>query len=231
MRLGTANIKNYPDMPPKKVAADAKTMSLLTDIWGQQENDPGEDNPVIMRTLGDTWAVAHPGTNVPVYFKKELYQVAGARVQLMPFTPRLPLTPVPRLMTGTTFVIRARPNIAPFVVINVHFIAGAYNGENTPNDTRRRRRQWDLEWTYLQRFVGDYRRKGLTVFVEGDFNHPRPPKPTANWQWLVGERLDRIGVARSLGTEVEELDDGSVELNSDHRGQWTRVILSNAPRA
>ena len=122
-------------------------------------------------------------------------------------------------------MIRARPGVPRFVIVNVHFIAGAYNGDLPAKDKARRTRQWDIEWAALQTFIGDYKRKGLTVFVEGDFNHPRPPMPTRNFQWLCGSRLDRIGVTRTGGTEVEELDSGVVELNSDHNGQWTRVIL------
>ena len=231
MYIGCANIRNFPDMTPAKVRADGKRMGELTTLWGQQENDPGEDNPQVAGALGDGWAVAHQTTNLPVWYREDIYRVTGARVLDMPFKPVLPLTPRPRLVTGTTFVIRARPNVPRFVIVNVHFIAGAYNGDLAEADHRRRQRQWDIEWIQLQEFIGDYKRKGRTVFVMGDFNHPRPPRPTSNFMWLCGERLDRIGVTRTGATEVEELDSGVVELNSDHNGQWTRVIVSAGERA
>jgi hypothetical protein len=231
MRLGTANIKNFPDMVKAKVVADGKTMASLTDMWGQQENNPDEDDPAIMQALGTEWAIAHGSTDVPVYYKHERFRVTGMRTIQMPFKPELPLTPRPRLLTGTTFALTEREGVPPWVVINCHLIAGAYNGDNAPADTKRRKRQWDIEWGCVRSFVEDYKRKGLTVFLLGDFNHPRPPKPTANWQWLVGTRLDRIGVTTTGSVHAEEVDDGTTELNSDHHGQWTRVILSKGGRA
>jgi hypothetical protein len=227
MRLGCANIKNFPDMTPAQVGDDGKTMGLLCDIWGHQENNPGEDDPVVAKALGKDWAGVHMNTDLPVWFKKETYKVVGARVQGMPFDPRLPLTPVPRLMTGTTFRIIGRDGVPPFVIVNLHFIAGGMNGP----EEKPRIRQWNIEMTYLKAFVADYKRKGFTVFVLGDFNHPRPPKPTTNFVWLVGNRLDRIGVTLTGSVAVDEISDGVVDLNSDHHGQWTRVLLSSSRRS
>jgi hypothetical protein len=222
MRLGCANIKNYPDMPARKVAADGKKMSGLCDIWGMQENNPAEDDDAIAKVLGENWDIVHPNTDIPVWYRKDLIKVVGTRVHLMPFDPVLALTPRPRNLTGTTFKLRGRESVPNWVVINSHFIAGGMNGARN----QARSRQWKIEWTHLNRFVSEYKRKGLTVFVMGDFNHPRPPKPTTNFTWLVGKRLDRIGVTTTGTVEVDEIQDGVVKLNSDHSGQWTRVVLS-----
>jgi len=225
MKIGCANIKNFPDMSEKKVVADAKQMAELTDIWGMQENNPEEDDEPISKALGEDWDKVHGGTDIPIFFRKDVFRLVGARVHLMPFEPVLPLTPRPRNIVGATFKLRGR-DVPAFVIINSHFIAGAYNG---PKEAKRKK-QWDIEWAHHTQFIGQYRRKGYTVFVMGDFNHPRPPKPTPNFTWLVGERLDRIGVTNTGDVVVEEMDDGVVALNSDHNGQWTRVLLGKRGR-
>lgn len=222
MKIGTANIKNYPDMPAAKVKQDGSKMASLTDIWGMQENNPAEDDDAIDSVLGNSWDVAHRSTNVPLWFRKDQYQVLGTRICRAPMEKDLKLVPKPRLFTGTTLKLRLREGVPSFVVVNVHFIAGGYNGPENPE----RRQQWNVEWKYVCDFIADYKRKGKTVFVLGDFNHPRPPKPARNFTWLVGSRLDRIGVTTTGQVEVEELSDGVVALNSDHNGQWTRVVLS-----
>lgn len=226
MRIATANLRNYPDMSREKVAEDAQRMGWVSDLWGHQENNPAEDDQVVLKALGKDWAGALVNTDIPMYFRRKTFKLQSARVHEMPFDPILPLTPRPRLLTGATFKLRGRSSVPSFVVVNCHLIAGAYNGDNSAADTKRRQRQWDIEWRHLVRFVAEYRAKGNTVFVLGDFNHPRPPKPLPNFTWLVGERLDRIGVTTHGRVGVEEISDGTVPLNSDHDGQWTRVLLT-----
>jgi len=222
MYLGTANIRNYPDMAPAKVVEDAVEMCRHCDVWGMQENDPREDVVAIMRRLpANLWGVVHEDTNVPIFFKKTLFTVTGKRKIIIPLEPDLPLVAKPRVISGVTLRLNARPGLKPFVVTNRHYIAGAYNG---PEEAKRAR-QWDIEFVEDREFVREYRLKGKTVFGVGDFNRARPPKLTANWQWLVGEHLDKVGVSTAGAVEVMELDDGAVELNSDHWGQWTRCFI------
>lgn len=52
----------------------------------------------------------------------------------------------------------------------------------------------DAQWVDLSISAGDPKGK-RTVFFEGDFNNPRPPKPGRSFTWLAGGRLDRIGVS------------------------------------
>jgi hypothetical protein len=223
MRLGSANIQNFPDMSPADVVADGKTMAGLTDIWTMQENEHGEDSVAIMRALGSAWGIAHEDTALPIFYRTSVMELIGTRRVISSFEPELPLTSRPRIITAAGFKIRRRPELKAFVVVNGHLIPGAYNGSQED----RRRTQWNIEFQDLRSFVADYKRKGRTVFVNADFNHPRPPKPVANFTWLVGEMLDRIGVTTTGGVAVDEIADGVVELHSDHQGQWTRVVLSN----
>lgn len=222
MRLGTANICNYPDMPKAKVKADAREMAALTDVWGQQENNPAEDDDAISDALGPEWMVVHADTNLPIWYRTARLELTGHRKVAADFDPVLPLTPRPRWVTAATFGVIGRPGVERFAVVNLHLIAGGYNGP----ESEARARQWRVEFKKMQGLVNQYRARDLTVFVLGDFNNPRPPKPTGNFVWLVGSRLDRIGVTAEGHTRVEEQDDGVVELHSDHNGQWSKVLLS-----
>jgi hypothetical protein len=223
MKLGTANIKNYPDMPEKKVIADAREVSSYTDIWGMQENNPAEDDEAIRPELGKDWGLVGGNTDLPIWYRKDVYRNLDFDVLNMGWAGReLALTPKPRLAVAGTFELLDRAGIDSFVVVNLHFIAGGYNGPRTPP----RRSQWDHEWAKVCDFIKSYMKKGKTTFVVGDFNHPRPPKPVGRFQWLVGERLDRIGVTLTGPIDVDEKEDGVIMLNSDHNAQWTRVTLS-----
>lgn len=222
MRIGTANICNYPDMPKAKVQADAREIAALTDTWGQQENNPAEDDEAISKALGPSWMVVHGDTNVPIWYRTGRLELTGQRKVQADFTPPLPLTPRPRWITAATFGVIGRPGVERFALVNCHLIAGGYNGP----ESEARARQWRVEFKALRNLVESYKARDLTVFVAGDFNHPRPPKPTTDFVWLVGARLDRIGVTTTGGTKARETDDGVVELHSDHHGQWTKVALS-----
>jgi len=231
MRIGTANIRDFPDMPAEKVAADGKEMGSLVHLWGGQEIAPMDnDFEVIMEALGPNWGSVHGDTATPIFYRNPVLNMLDAHKVQVPFDPVLPFTARPRIITGATFELDKWPAVPPFGVVNCHFIPGAYNAKNPgAPDVAARRRQWDIEFDHLKDFVTEYRERGLTVLVLGDFNHPRPPKPVANFTWLVGARLDRIGVTNAGGVNVDEVEDGVVELNSDHLGQWTRVRLTKAP--
>src|SRR3954471_2240863 len=107
-------------MPREKVVADARKMSHICDLWGQQENNPAEDDKAITKALGDDWMKAHGDTDIPIWYRQSLFRVVGARVHLMPFEPPLPLVARPRSLVGVTFSIRGRSELHPFVVINSH---------------------------------------------------------------------------------------------------------------
>jgi hypothetical protein len=224
MRIGSANIQNFPDMPHADVVEDGRTMAAFTDIWAMQENEPGEDSVAIQRVLGSAWNVAHEDTALPIFYRPSVVELIGMRRTVSSFEPELPLTSRPRIITAAGFKLRRQPELKAFVIVNCHLIPGAYNGAQED----RRRRQWQIEFDDLRNLVSDYKRKGRTVFVNGDFNHPRPPKPVRNFTWLVGEKLDRIGVSTTGAVDVDEMADGTIDLNSDHQGQWTRVVLTNA---
>ena len=140
MRLGCANIRNFPDMTPEKVRADGKEMGSLCDIWGQQENDPGEDNPQVAQALGPDSAVAPPAPTSRSVQEGPL-PVTGTRVLDMPFKPVLPLTPAP---DGHRHHLRD-PRPARRAAVRDRQRAASsrvYNGDLPAKDKARRTGQW-----------------------------------------------------------------------------------------
>lgn len=224
MILGTANIKNYPDMPRRKVKADGLAVADVCDIWGQQENQPGEDAPAIAEALGKAWGVVGEHTDLPIWYRRDQYQCTGFEVFKMAWAgPELELVPKPRLTVQGAFIRRDRPGVSEFVIHNNHLIAGGKNGPELP----RRLRQWESEWTETCGWLDETKKTGRTVFFIGDFNHPNPPKPTRNFEWIAGERLDRIGATKVGSVDWQVHDTGHIDLNSDHNAQWVRVGLDD----
>jgi len=226
MKIGDANIKNYKDMPEWMVKEDALVMGSICDAWGMQENGQSKGHPgkrdidAVLEALGDQWTAVGEKTDVPIVYKKAKMECLGLEVIDMGWSGRvLPLTPRPRIFVRAEFKLRAREGVPSFVWFNAHLVAGGMNGPTLPDRTT----QWLHEWAQLKSAMHQSRKQHYTTLLTADLNHPRPPKPLRNWTWLVGERLDRIGVSAHGTVEVEERDDGTHRLHSDHNAQWTDV--------
>lgn len=231
MRFLTVNEQNFnPDLTPKQIRADVREIESHADLIFAQEIDPRDnDYEVFLDELGPKWAGTLGNTDCPFFYRKRVIEVIDIDRAIAPFEPVIKWTPKPRRFTGITFQLKTRPSFPPMAAVNGHMIAGGKNSANPRSaDAIARARQWDIEFETLVKFIRNYRRQKLTTFVGMDWNHPRPPKPILNFKWLVGARLDRIGVTTVGGVEVEEKEDGVIDLISDHHAQWTRVHLSKA---
>lgn len=129
MRLGCANIKNFPDMSPEKVRADGKTVGSHCTLWGGQEINPGEDAPVVLKGLESNnapWAAVLTQFAEPIFYRTDLWE---------PFDEFFireehPLSlPGPHglhdAITSAGFRSLKHPDLAPFAVVNCHLINGA----------------------------------------------------------------------------------------------------------
>ena len=227
MKIGTANIQNLPDMNPHQVASDGRLMGENCHVWGGQEIAPEDgDCAVIMAALPPRWRATHRDTSIPIFWDNQFLELKKRRRIEVAMPEDLALVRKPRLFTAALFKVRTRPNLRPFWVVNVHFIANAYNSAGWFEGIERRKAQYDREMAALQRFEKQLSNFDRTVFTLGDFNDPQPEMPHPHFKWLAGERLDRVGVTTNGSVKAEEINDYELILNSDHNGQVSNVRLS-----
>lgn len=215
--LGTANIQNLPDMRPKLVAADARTIMANTTVAGLQEIQPEEDTDVILHQLGDGWGMKGRARETPVIYNRRLWESLDHRV--IPFhRPRLPH---PESVNGAVVSVvlkaRDRPALPPFAVLNTHLVSGGYNGDRLDVIADR----WRVEWGIVRDEAFRLWKRGLTVFVVGDLNAPRPPKlqPLNSFQWLspATGTPDHLGELRHPeSVYIRHPRHQVVPLHSDH---------------
>lgn len=217
MKLGTANIRNFPDMTPGQVARDVRTVARHTSLCGLQEIQVGEDTPVVRDNLPSGWTMVGGHTTSPIVLNGHLWRVlehAASRTH----RPRLSRVENPFLdIVSVTVESRKRPHLPMFAVVNTHLVSGGYNAQHLPDVAA----QWDEEWALLAEEVHRLWRDELTVYVVGDLNHPRPPRlnPMARFRWLTPSGpADHIGeLENPLSVTMPDSSHEAVELNSDHK--------------
>lgn len=214
--LGSANIQNFPDHPPRQVAQDASTVALHCTLAGLQEIQPHEDTSVI-RDAMDGWWIAGAGHETPIVGKASRWELLEHNV--LPFhRPKLPRPENPHGAV-TSVIVKSveRRHLPRFAVVNVHLVSGGYNGPKLPQVADR----WRVEWGMYQDECVRLWKQGLTVFAVGDLNNPRPPqlRPHEHFTWLSpsGGTPDHLGQLTHqdsvvIVTPVHQ----RVPLNSDH---------------
>jgi hypothetical protein len=213
VRLGTANVQNYPDLSPAQVHQDVATIVEHTTVCGLQEIQVGEDTQVVQRTLPRHWRMIGATSACPIVLNARLYPIRDKRVIRVerPELPRAHVNPVLEV-TSVTLARHGRE----FAVVNTHLISGGYNGKRS----KAVRDQWDREWLVLEGEVHRLWHKGMTVFVVGDLNHPDPPEldPRSRFQWLTPTgRPDHVGQLNAkMSLQLEDSTHQAVQLNSDH---------------
>lgn len=229
MKLGTANIQNLPDMPARKVAQDAATIAQHVTLCGLQEIQPGEDPEVIMTSLPGSWWMVGGQHETPIIGDGRRWEVLDHH--LIPFhRPKLP-RPASSWGAVTSVVLRFRrhPKRPRFAVVNTHLPANGYNGARL----ERIQDRWRVEWSILTQEVLRLHNRGLTVYVTGDLNNPRPPqlRPVSRSKWLTPSGPpDHIGqVVRSTSVAMVHPETRRVPLNSDHDLIVIRGPLRKAP--
>lgn len=217
MRIGTANVRNFPDMSQRHVAQDVDTIMEHVTVAGLQEIQPHEDTPVVVEQLGDSFGIVGKAYETPIVYRHSKLHLLDHNT--LPF--HRPHLPRPESVHGavTSAVFRhasARLGWSRFAVVNVHLVANGYNGDKLAVIQDR----WRVEWGMYQDECIRLWRMGMTVFTTGDLNNPRPPKlrPHEWSRWLTPSGSpDHIGELEhpdsiTLGAHEHE----RIPLNSDH---------------
>lgn len=210
MRIGTANIRNFPDMSSHAVAADIHTVVDHTSICGLQEIQPGEDTPVVRYAIPGHWAMFGGSHETPIVYNADKWHLMDSH-QVTWERPRLPRpeNPTPAI-TSCVFHSRRRKSLPRFAVVNTHLVAGGFNAQRLPAV----REQWTVEWHMVMAEVHRLHHHNLTVYVLGDFNRGIMPGDS----WLTPEGPpDHIGEVQADGSVfLESPSHEAHALNSDH---------------
>lgn len=216
MKLGTANIRNFPDMAPSKVAADTETIVANVSLCGLQEIQVGEDTPVVRAALPDHWQLVGGHFTSPIILNTRKWKVLDSSST---HTKRPRLSRVENAFLDiTTVVVQSvkRKHLPEFAVANTHLVSGGYNGRHLEDV----KAQWDREWRLFGAEVRRLWDRDLTVYVVGDLNHPRPPKlePHARFTWLSPDGpADHLGeLEHPLSVQLVDGVHHTIPLHSDH---------------
>lgn len=219
MKLGSANIKNYPDMSKDKVAADARKIAGLVTIWGGQEIQPGEDTPVILDAMGHNWAALFQQTETPIFYRTDLWDASDLQSRHLE-RGSIPLVTKDSAVNGAQFKSKKYRH-KPFAVVNWHGIPGAFHRHVGKGGLIKERQPvWRSEFATRQHVCSYYQQKGTSPFFIGDDNHDNCPMVLAGGKWICAYRIDRIGFKHVPGGATFSVWGNPlgnhVTLNSDH---------------
>lgn len=215
MKLGTANIRNFPDMAKPKVRADAKKMGQVCTIWGGQEIEPGEDYSVVLDGLGNNWRGLFGDRTTPIFFRSDKWKPEDLHQIFLP-RGNLPLTSKSASITSAYFKSVDRPDVG-IAVVNCHLITHG----PAQKDRRTRRELWGQEYRKFQAVVNYHLQKGRSVAFVGDFNSTIVAPPVRGARWVMNGGIDKIGFVNSpRGVILRPRGGGEIHaLNSDHNGR------------
>ncbi len=211
MRIGTANIRNHPDMPRSAVEADIHTVVKHTSLCGLQEIQPGEDTPVVRYSIPGWWGMIGGECEAPIIWNSERWHLTDQWVHTWK-RPKLsrPENPTPGIVSGV-FRSHKRKSLPRFAVVNTHLVAGGYNVQRLPDV----KRQWDIEWAMVQAEIARLHAMALTVYVLGDFN--RGEMPGRGWLTPDGPPDHLREVVNTHSVYLFQPSHEAVVLNSDHK--------------
>lgn len=218
MRIGTANIQNFnPDLTPRQVRKDARTIAGKVTIAGLQEIQPDEDETPVRIGLeagnGHGWSDVGLGEfECPIVFREDLWALAG--ITHVPFhRPKLPRPETRHAgVVSAAFRSRSRPNLPAFAVVNTHLVAG---GMNEPHNAEIAD-QWRHEWKVYTDVIRWHHERRRTVFALGDLNTPKPPDQLIRWYTPQGHP-DHIGVLEHEDSvRLVDATTDAFPLESDH---------------
>lgn len=225
MRIGTANIRNFPDMPRRAVEADVHTVARRTSVCGLQEIQPGEDTPVVRYALPETWGMFGGARETPIVWNTKRWQLEDHH-QVTWDRPKLPRPENPHpAITSCVFSSVRRPHLPPFAVVNTHLVAGGYNAQRLPEV----KVQWNVEWSLYVQEVQRLHRLGLTVYSVGDYNRGELPGPDYHWLTPSGPP-DHVGqLVSPRSVKLMDPEHTPVLLNSDHKLHVVSGTLERFP--
>lgn len=233
MTLVTANIRNNPDMPRQWVREDTSAVRALGGVLLWQEIGEQDDRDDLATSLpGSAWEHVQLDTEVPMSFYRANWQVRATGKQLL-HVGRAGVSPS-RFLTWAEVSRKDAPEVPPVVVINTHWVSGAFSHAGQDSEEWRRA-MWEVSHTKLSQVVGEFLARGKTVVGGGDYNRTGVwPGFAANHQWLMHGVFDHLWVCEAPGgARVMALNTGTLgtdKLHTDHPARWAHVRLMPAKK-
>lgn len=197
--------------------------SLSRPIVGWQEideADPGDEHAMLKRVYRNFIQIGFKG-RVPISVPRSKYRVLQRNTIVG--SQGIPNVSPRRLLTEV--LLQDRDNAAiKFVVINVHYPAGAFN-KKIESTQRARENAWDNMFAVHKRRVQYWANKGVTVFWVGDVNRMGMPKVHPRERQVITAGIDSLSFIEG-DTRVAFVRQGVVDLNSDHNAKWAEFRLA-----
>lgn len=226
--IATANIRNNPDMRRDFVRADVAKIRRVCGVAMFQEIGEESDKRDVEHSLGRAWELANRPLDIPIAFKKRIWEVVEIGFQKMHGGKEK--TSPSRFVTWVVLKRRSRRVRKARLIcfMNTHFVSGAWNLKPKRNKAWRRR-MWRVHWRKMRELVLDFYNRGITVVFAGDFNRRFVRKFHKAQVWISKRGIDKIGllVARG-GTRVRVAGARRVRLHSDHDARVAHIFLRAA---
>ena len=224
MRIGTHNIRNFPNLPRKSVIKAASIAASITDICGLNEIREQNDKEDVRKGM--------PGFKFVTLEQRICQAYRADKVKLSDKGPRgfVKTNDATKYYPTLGFSIATyesvkRAKLAPFIVIAVHFPPEAFK-PGIVRDRELKRRDWDVNWAMLNDFCDRWQKRGYTIFIVGDFNNRNLPALKVKSHVLYQDSLDYIIVCvGSVGIQMRKRFRRITP--SDHRAISVNVRLRN----
>lgn len=169
MRLVTWNEKNYPDLPHAQVVEDCRRMARLfgrgPTIIGGQEFGEAQDAAALEGAFSGWQVVGKYPT--PILLNPRFFRVLDAGHRRT--HGGMPKVSPERGFSWVLVQRRRRPRVRPFVVVNTHYVSGAWS-RSPKRDQEWRRDRWREHHAELSAFIVQQNAAGRDAYLLGDMN-------------------------------------------------------------
>lgn len=189
------------------------------DFVGWQEVNDAEDRRLVELGMGPDYELRHKGVRgVPISGNIRRWEVID-HGYLKAHGGKARTSPARYI---TWVVARNRQTGAVLVVVNTHFVSGAWNLKPKRNKAWRRR-MWRDHYADLVKLL-ERLRVGPIIFG-GDFNRRRVELPNPLAIWLDDRGIDKVGIVADAGTWQPDGAAVRIETPSDHDARRVDLTL------
>lgn len=231
LRVGTANIRNTPDLPRAQVRESARVCGQRADLIGFQEIAEKADHMDVRIGLGGDFRAA-PVTNHtedPIHYRStamELIPAGEVPGGFLPSGAQLAhhgMAHVSPDRYTTWAMLRAVGDHAiQFAFVNLHTVSKPFDTKATHH--RWREEMWHVHYSKWAAMVNGFNDAGLTVLFGGDFNSTVVRKSDVDARWFWQSGIDKIGVLPGK-TPVRLEGIRSWDTPSDHNLRVAKVTV------